>query len=226
MAHYDLDDSIRRHPSSLAPPERHRRFGPWGILVATVSAGTLVTSGLLAISIREESNPPPRPTPVPTPLIDGPAPQFALTTLDGRTRVELSRLRGRVVVVSFGSDGCADCRDAEAALERAWRRFRGRGVVVLGVRSVAAPTAVAATSTPGPWPVVADPNGATARAYGVRDVPQTFVISPGGRVVAGLAGPVTYSVLVAQLAMVLRAAPRPRRRPSEGASQPSPASSP
>ncbi len=194
----DLDDSIRRHPSSLAPPERHRRFGPWGILVAVVSAGALVTAGALAITLEKGS-----PEPRATELMGGPAPEFALKTLDGTRVVRLSELRGRVVVVTFDEAGCARCRTSEAVLDRVWRHFRSHGVVVVGVRKDPPPSVAATVPTPGPWPVVADPHGATAGEYGVQELPETFVISPEGRVVAGLAGPVTYTLLVAQIASLL-----------------------
>jgi hypothetical protein len=121
MAPPDLHDSIRRHPSSLAPPERHRRFGPWGILAAVVSAGLLITGGALVLVLVG----PEGPEPTPTQVIDGPAPEFDLMSLDGRTEIRLSDLRGRVVVLSFERDGCAPCQAAEAALDQAWHRFRG-----------------------------------------------------------------------------------------------------
>ncbi len=194
----EMDDSIRRHPSSLAPPERHRRFGPWGILVAAVSAAALITAGVLAVTLGRGS-----PGPTATELMGGPAPEFELTTLDGKRVVRLSELRGHVVVVTFDEAGCAPCRNAEAALDRAWRHFRPQGVVVVGVRKDPPPSVAANVATPGPWPVVADPHGTTAGKYGVHEIPETFVISPEGRVVAGLAGPVTYPLLVAQISSLL-----------------------
>ncbi|MFL5798275.1 MAG: TlpA family protein disulfide reductase [Actinomycetota bacterium] len=194
-----VDDSIRRHPSSLAPPERHRRFGPWGILAAGVSAGALVAGGLLAVSIATSSG-----RGEAGQVMGRPAPEFRLRTVDGRTTISLSGLRGRVVVLSFGRSGCGQCRSAEAALDRAWRHFRQEGVVVMGVRTMASVTA----SLPPPdtlhrWPELADPGGRTASAFGVHTVPETFVISADGRVVAGLAGSLSYPALVAQISMLL-----------------------
>ncbi len=199
----DVDDSIRRHPSRLAPPERHRRFGPWGILAAAVSAGALVAGGLLAVTLATSSGREGH-------VMGESAPEFRLSSLDGRTTVRLSELRGRVVVVSFGQG-----RSAAVALDRVWRRFREEGVVVMGVsRGVSSVT----TSVPTPgsrhsWPVLADPGGRTAKAYGVDGVPETFVISAEGRVVAGLADPVDYPVLVAQVSMLLGLT-GPTRRPA------------
>ena len=215
MAPPDLGDSIRRHPSSLAPPERHRRFGPWGILAAVVSAGVLITGGAMVLVLMG----PQSRSPSGSEVIDGPAPEFDLTSVDGRTEIRLSELRGRVVVVSFERDGCAPCRAAELALDQTWHRFRGQGVLVLAVRHETLPVATTLSASPGAWPVLSDPGGKAADAFGVHGVPETFVIDPGGRVVAGLAGPVTYSVLAAQISMLI--GPPRRTEPSDGPS-PSP----
>jgi peroxiredoxin len=209
-----VDDSIRRHPSSLAPPERHRRFGPWGILAAAVSAGALVAGGLLAVTLASSSD-----SEGTGQVMGRPAPEFRLRTIDGRTTVRLSGLRGRVVILSFGRGGCGQCRAAEATLDHAWRHFRQEGVVVMGVRSVA-PSVTASVPPPGAghrWPELADPGGRTATAFGVETMPETFVISADGRVVAGLAGRVSYPVLVAQISMLLgiTATRRPEPGPTD-----------
>ena len=124
-------------------------------------------------------------------------------TLDGREEVRLSTLRGRVVVVSFERRSCGGCLSSELALDEAWRQFREMGVAVMGIRRNAPPVATNVGSTPGPWPVLADPHGVTAAAYGVRDSMETFVIDGDGKVVAALDGPVKEAALSAQLAAVL-----------------------
>jgi peroxiredoxin len=201
-----VGDSIRRHPSSLAAPERHRRFGPWGILAAAVSAAALVAGGVLAVSLGKSSEDEPS-----AQVMGQRAPEFRLDALDGRTTVRLSDLRGRVVVVTFGHN-----RSAELALDRLWRHFRAEGVAVMNVRSDVSRVAVSITPTPShAWPVLGDPGGRTADAYGVDDVPETFVISADGRVVAGLAGRVSYPVLLAQVTMLLGLGGRTRRPSGE-----------
>jgi cytochrome c biogenesis protein CcmG/thiol:disulfide interchange protein DsbE len=50
------------------------------------------------------------------------------------------------------------------------------------------------------WPVVGDPSGQIALAYGVHGQPETFVIDPSGKVVVYLSGPVTTSGLDGWLA--------------------------
>jgi len=196
MERPDVNDSIRRHPSSLAPPERHRRFGPWGIFAVVVSAVGIVGGvflSLLAMGGHSKGT---------GGAVGAQAPEFDLTSLDGRDEVQLSTLRGRVVVVTFERPSCGACRRSETALDLTWRRYRFYGVSVMGIRRET-PTVAATGGTPGPWPVLADPHGDTAEAYGVRDEIETFVIDGNGKVVAALDGPVTAPALAAQLASVL-----------------------
>jgi peroxiredoxin len=198
MQRRDLDDSIRRHPSSLAPPERHRRFGPWGVFASVLSALGIVV-GVIVVFVAvgaggsgQQGG-----------AVGAQAPEFDLTTLDGRDDVRLSTYRGRVVVITFERPSCGRCFRSEMALDAAWRRFRRHGVAVMGIRRDTTAVVAAVGSTPGPWPVLADPRGDTADAYGVQDAMETFVIDGDGKVVAALDGPVTESALSAQLAAVL-----------------------
>ena len=41
------------------------------------------------------------------------------------------------------------------------------------------------------WPVVTDPGGRIALAYGVADPPDSFLVAPDGRIVADVVGGVT-----------------------------------
>jgi peroxiredoxin len=192
-----MHDSIRRHPSSLAPPERHRRFGPWGIFAVVASAVVLLTGVVLFVSTTGGKEPAAAPGPV-----GAAAPEFDLASIDGTGHVHLSQFRGRVVVVAFERGHCRVCRASEAVLDETWRKYRHLGVSVVGIRR-GVPVSANTGAKPGAWPVLADPEGETATAYGVHAELETFVIDEHGIVVAGLAGPVTAGVLVAQLALVL-----------------------
>src|SRR5215218_3889966 len=123
MPERDVGDSIRRHPTSLGAPERHRRFGPWGIFAVVVSAAGIATGVILALAIGRGSDP----APLTGPPVGSRAPEFRLRALDGSEEVRLSDFLGRVVVVSFEREGCEECRAAEAALDEAWHLYRDRG---------------------------------------------------------------------------------------------------
>ncbi len=121
------------------------------------------------------------------------APTFALPRLDTSGALDLGALRGRVVVLNFWSSWCAPCRDEAPALESTWRRYRERGVVVVGVNvQDLAPSALRFLEETGTtYPVVRDKDNTVYRAYGLTGVPETFFIDAAGRVVRKFPGVVT-----------------------------------
>jgi len=118
--------------------------------------------------------------------IGGPAPTFALQRLDRDAILDLSRLRGKPVVLNFWASWCEPCKAEAATLERTWRRYRKRGLVLVGVDvndadSDARKFMRAHGVT---YPVVRDPNGSiAANSYNVADLPMTFFIDRQGRLV-------------------------------------------
>lgn len=60
------------------------------------------------------------------------APNFSLKSPDGRT-VELSSLRGNVVVLDFWATWCGPCKLAMPAVQRIHERFSGKPVMVYGI---------------------------------------------------------------------------------------------
>lgn len=116
------------------------------------------------------------------PLGEGEAPDFTLTGFDGGT-LTLSELRGKVVVVNVWASWCLPCRDEAPYLEGVWRRYRDRGVVIVGVAYADREEPARAfleefdiTYFNGP-----DVGAEIARAYNVQGVPETFYVGKGGR---------------------------------------------
>jgi cytochrome c biogenesis protein CcmG/thiol:disulfide interchange protein DsbE len=146
------------------------------------------------------------PRELPSELIGRPAPAFALAELGGDATLELADLRGQVVVVNFWASWCAECRVEHGALDAAWRRYRERGVVVVGVdfEDTEEEALRYAAEMGGDWPLVSDPGSRTAIDFGVFGVPETFVIAPDGTIVAKIVGAVTYEWLVEKIDLALR----------------------
>jgi len=116
-------------------------------------------------------------------------PRFVLSTLDGR-RAALDDYGKKLVILNFWATWCRPCTDEMPTLEALWRQYRGRGLVVLGVsvdrgapRALIDPYVAHLALT---FPILLDPDMATATAWGVSGIPATFVVRPGGEV-AGLA---------------------------------------
>ncbi len=139
-----------------------------------------------------------------TPLIDKPAPALAGPSLTGGGRVSLARMRGSFVLVNFFAHWCVPCQQEEPQLEAFWRQHRrSGGVAVLGVvlEDQPGPAAKWVEEHGGRYPVLADPEGDYAFRYGVRSPPTSFLISPKGRILSEIDGPVTVSGLDRLLAV-------------------------
>jgi len=124
-----------------------------------------------------------------TPIKDQPAPDFTLTALDGST-VVLSELRGRPVLLSFWGSTCPPCRVEAPHLSRLAERYRGDGLVVLGVNSWNESEATVAK-------IAGDERlkhrillygGEAARRYKISSIPATFWIDREGMIVDAVYG--------------------------------------
>jgi cytochrome c biogenesis protein CcmG, thiol:disulfide interchange protein DsbE len=125
------------------------------------------------------------------------APPITGRSLSG-TPVSLSALRGRYVVINFFASWCQPCQVEEPQLvEFARAHARAGGATILGVVFGDSATNAAAfdKSNGATWPAVNDPGGRLAVEYGVEDPPETFLVSPDGRIVAKVDGSVTAQLL-------------------------------
>jgi peroxiredoxin len=116
-------------------------------------------------------------------------PGLRLAALDGR-QSSLEEWRDKVVVLNFWATWCQPCTAEMPTLEALWRAYRERGLVVVGVSvDRGAPRALLDPYVKNlglTFPILLDPDMATAGAWRVTGIPATFVIRPGGEVV-GLA---------------------------------------
>ncbi|MGE0357568.1 MAG: TlpA family protein disulfide reductase [Burkholderiales bacterium] len=113
----------------------------------------------------------------------GAAPPLALATPAGG-RIDLARLRGKVVLVNFWATWCAPCVEEMPALARLRSRLSSRGFEVLAVNQGEMPARVEAfvERTGLDLPILMDRDKAAAKAWKVRALPTTFVIDAAGRI--------------------------------------------
>jgi cytochrome c biogenesis protein CcmG, thiol:disulfide interchange protein DsbE len=136
---------------------------------------------------------------------NGPAPNFTLPRLDSSGHLSLASLRGKAVVLNFWASWCAPCRDEVPTLERAWKRHRASGLVVIGVdqQDLSSDARRFAKKYGMTYPLVRDGRGHVVATYGLTGVPETFFVNRRGKIV----GPhVEGRVSERQLAEGIRAA--------------------
>ncbi len=172
-----MTDSIR---SSEGPAAAAGRRSP-GLLVLLVVAVALLA--LLAYGLARQGVSQPK---------SGPAPDFTLQLFDGG-QISLAELRGRPVVINFWASWCDPCKDEAPLLEAAWRQYKDRGLMMIGIdyldqepqaRAYLAQFQVTYPNGP-------DLQSRIARRYFIRGVPETFFISPDGQIRSFKEGPFT-----------------------------------
>ena len=179
--------TVTAPPPPAAPPPapagpRPRHTARWAAVAVGLVVALLV--GLLA------TRPPASDVVAPSPIVGRPAPEVEGRGLDGST-VRLSDLRGRWVVVNFFATWCVPCVREHPELLRFAARHDPSDVRVLAVVYDDQPEDVAAffRERGGDWPVV-DDTGAKVD-FGVRGVPESFLVGPEGTVRTRLIGGVT-----------------------------------
>lgn len=120
-------------------------------------------------------------------------PGFTLSRVDAPGKLSLSSLRGKAVVVNFWASWCIPCKQEAPLLESAWRRWRSRGVVVVGVDSndFVGEARRFMRKYGVTYPVVNDGPASVARDYGVVFLPETFFVAQNGRLTGHLAGQIS-----------------------------------
>ncbi|PYM29652.1 MAG: hypothetical protein DMD80_07445 [Candidatus Rokuibacteriota bacterium] len=113
-------------------------------------------------------------------------PALRLRRLDGGVTA-LAEHRERLVVVNFWATWCEPCTAEMPTLEALWRRYRARGLVVLGVsvdrgapRALLEPYVARLGLS---FPILLDADLSASRAWRVTGLPATFVVRPGGEAV-------------------------------------------
>jgi cytochrome c biogenesis protein CcmG/thiol:disulfide interchange protein DsbE len=119
------------------------------------------------------------------------APSFTLTTFDGEA-VSLHDLQGEVVLVNFWASWSEDSEQEAPVLQNAYDQLRDEGVIFLGVDYVDTQAEAQAFLERFGVAYLAGPDLGTqiSEVFGIRGVPETYVISPEGVVAYVKFGPV------------------------------------
>ena len=192
-----MSEIVATEPGSA---ERKRRLAPFVSLgVAAVLAALFI---VLAASKAEHPD-------VTSSFLKGkPAPAMISTTLDGKP-FDLSRRKGSWVVLNFFQSSCLPCKaeHPELVAFAAQQKTIADGAELYTVVKDDSDANVEKwfAEHGGSWPIVKDDDGSIATAFGVAQVPETWIIDPSGIVVARYASMITADGLAADL-QVLRQA--------------------
>ena len=170
-------------------------------VIVSLTIGTIV-AGVLIILLKGLSL---NPSMVQSNLIGKPAQDFEVELLEGASwlpsvqnnKVKLSDLKGKFVVLNFWASWCVGCREEAMQVEAFWKRYREKGIIVLGIAIQDTPEAARefAKIHGKTYPLAIDDSGKTTIDYGVYGVPETFIIDQQGVILHKEAGPVTTQLL-------------------------------
>jgi len=124
------------------------------------------------------------------PMVGDPAPDFDLPSLDGKSKVRLSALKGSVVLLDFWASWCGPCQKYLPGTQTLHVKYGGQGLTVLGVniegdRTKAAQNAAELKLTFPSVMAEAGPGGANWAAvqvasFGIDSIPRGILIDKKG----------------------------------------------
>jgi len=151
----------------------HKTVNLWAIVAI---AGLVIVLVLIGIRLLQNDA---------SPVMIGEQPRdFSLSTYTGEV-INMTDLRGKVVVVNFWASWCTTCVEESVLLEEAWQYYQtaqpGR-VIFLGVAYMdTEPASRAFLDQQGiSFPSGPDLRGEISRIYQVNSVPETFILDTEG----------------------------------------------
>ncbi|MDA8309549.1 MAG: TlpA disulfide reductase family protein [Actinomycetota bacterium] len=190
--------------STAATPTIQRRHLRHPVRWLAIVLGLVVAGGLAVMLPRLGQNPSTQ-VAADSPLLGKPAPSFSLREANGGAIVSSATLRGHYSIVYFFATWCPVCVAEVPNLVSFYWHWHTRGVELLGIGydDPAAAEAQFARQEGISWPLLVDPDGQVALHYGIFGIPETFVVGPGGTVLAKLVGAVGTGQLGAVVERVM-----------------------
>jgi thiol-disulfide isomerase/thioredoxin len=111
--------------------------------------------------------------------------QVAGTTIDGK-QFDLSKLKGKVVLVDFWASWCVPCRQELPNVEKLYEKYHGQGFEVIGISLDKAKSDLVGLRDERklPWTFIFEQANDLADDYGVFLIPLAVLVGRDGRVVS------------------------------------------
>jgi peroxiredoxin len=131
------------------------------------------------------------------------APEFTQNNVEGKP-ISLSSLKGKYVLVEFWASWCVPCRAGNPNLVKQYELYKDKGFEIISVSldNVKERWVDAIKKDGLPWLQVSDLKGwnnAVGRLYGVRAVPQSFLLDKDGKVISNTLRDETLNAKLAEL---------------------------
>jgi thiol-disulfide isomerase/thioredoxin len=136
----------------------------------------------------------------------GTAPEFTLTTVDGR-EVQLSDSSGKIRLVDFWATWCAPCREEVPMLNELQASYGERGFQVVAISDEEAEVIQDFIDEFGVEYLNLVGTEEVAEAFGVLGLPAAFLLDGEGRVIDSFLGPKPRRVLVEKIESLLGGPP-------------------
>ena len=136
-----------------------------------------------------------------------PAPSLSMKSLPGGHPIDLAKLRGRPVLVTFWATSCPGCIKEMPHLIELYKELNPKGLEIIGIAmNYDRPDHVMAMqkSKGIPYPITWDGTSEAAVAFGkVTLTPTSFLIDPNGQIVSQTIGEMDMQLLHAQILTML-----------------------
>ncbi|MCS7203105.1 MAG: TlpA family protein disulfide reductase [Thermodesulfovibrio sp.] len=122
-----------------------------------------------------------------------PAPQFELYDINGKT-ISLSSLKGKIVILNFWASWCSDCKEEKKSIQNLLNQNKNlEDIVFITVlfRDNPAQVKEMLKKTGYTFTVLID-DGLVSKVYGVKGVPETFLIDKNGVLRRKIIGPIKW----------------------------------
>lgn len=135
-------------------------------------------------------------------------PDRELAKLDGEGKGDIADYRGRWVLVNLWASWCGPCAEEAPVLEDFYRRYKNRGVTVVGINvQDNSDDALSFQEKYGSsYPQLRSVGDERSDAFGSVGVPENFLVNPRGRLAVIWRGVVDDEILDEQFAPVIEQA--------------------